>query len=218
MVRAMFGLLTGATVVSRSSPHKASSSRATARGAPVKDSSRLPSVSRSTRAPATSTSPIAKGIASRSCPPPVVMSERSAAPAPQREFNCPGGVKIDASGNVWVADIHNNRIEEFNSSGGFLKVMGWGVSDGKAEREVCESGCKVGIAGSGNAQFSEPIAIAISGSSLYVTDSGTHRLQILSTAGAYIGKFGSQGNGGGQFDLPESIATDAAGHLYVADG
>jgi DNA-binding beta-propeller fold protein YncE len=133
------------------------------------------------------------------------------------KLECPQGVKIDSSGDVWVADNHNDRIEEFNSSGGFLEVIGWGVSDGKTELEVCKSGCKAGIAGSGNGQFSDPNDIAISGSDLYVADSGNHRIQELSTSGAYLAQFGSRGNGGGQFDYPESIATDASGHLYVVD-
>ena len=42
-------------------------------------------------------------------------------------------------------------------------------------------------------------------------------MQELSTSGSYITQFGSRGNGGGQFDYPESIATDASGHLYIVD-
>jgi YD repeat-containing protein len=133
------------------------------------------------------------------------------------KLECPEGVKIDASGDVWVADNHDDRIEEFSSTGGFLEVIGWGVSNGKTELEVCKSSCKTGIAGSGNGQFTEPYDIAISGSNLYVADSGNHRIQELSTSGTYISQFGSQGNGGGQFDYPESLATDASGHLYVVD-
>ncbi|HEV3318452.1 MAG TPA: 6-bladed beta-propeller [Solirubrobacteraceae bacterium] len=133
------------------------------------------------------------------------------------DLECPQGVKIDASGDVWVADNHNDRIEEFSSTGGFLEVIGWGVSNGKTELEVCKSSCKAGIAGSENGQFNEPNDIAISGSDLFVADSANHRIQELSTSGTYISQFGSHGNGGGQFDSPESLATDASGHLYVVD-
>ncbi|HEV3319831.1 MAG TPA: hypothetical protein VG053_08925 [Solirubrobacteraceae bacterium] len=133
------------------------------------------------------------------------------------KLNCPTGVKIDSSGDVWVADTHNNRIEEYTSSGGFLQIIGWGVGDGKTELEVCKSSCKAGIAGSGNGQFSNPSDVAISGSDIYVADSANRRVQELTTSGGYVTQFGNQGDGGTQFDYPEAMATDAAGHLYVVD-
>jgi len=39
-------------------------------------------------------------------------------------FNYPGGVSVGASGNAFVADSSNNRIQVFDSSGTFLKKMG----------------------------------------------------------------------------------------------
>ena len=32
------------------------------------------------------------------------------------------GVAVDRQGNVYVADTYNNRIQKFNSQGGFLDV------------------------------------------------------------------------------------------------
>jgi hypothetical protein len=34
------------------------------------------------------------------------------------------GITTDTSGNVWVADSGNNRVEEFNSSGSFVMTFG----------------------------------------------------------------------------------------------
>lgn len=38
-----------------------------------------------------------------------------------------GYLTVDSSGNVWVPDQTNNRIQEFSSTGAFLKVVGSGV-------------------------------------------------------------------------------------------
>ena len=34
------------------------------------------------------------------------------------QFNDPNGVAVDGSGNVYVADSNNNRIQKFSCSGG----------------------------------------------------------------------------------------------------
>ena len=34
-----------------------------------------------------------------------------------------GGVAVDASGNIWVADYANNRVEEFGPSGNYIKTV-----------------------------------------------------------------------------------------------
>src|SRR5664279_1556814 len=40
------------------------------------------------------------------------------------EFNAPGYVATDSSGDVYVADNGNKRIEKFDSSGNFLRAWG----------------------------------------------------------------------------------------------
>ena len=52
----------------------------------------------------------------------------------QLEF--PGGIGVDASGNLYVSDSANDRIEEFTPAGVFVGTFG--------------------SSGSGNGQFNEP--------------------------------------------------------------
>ena len=74
------------------------------------------------------------------------------------QFNSPTGVATDASGNVYVADYSNNRIQKFNASGTFLTAWGTG--------------------GTGNGQFNTPVGVATDGSGhVYVADTNNHRIQ-----------------------------------------
>jgi RHS repeat-associated protein len=110
----------------------------------------------------------------------------------------PTGVQVDASGNVWVADYGNNRVQEFTATGEFVSVFG--------------------SKGSGNGQFNEPGELAFSAGNLYVTDQANHRVQEFSTSGTYLGQFGKLGTGPGQFEEPWGISTDpSTGDLYVVD-
>lgn len=134
------------------------------------------------------------------------------------QVNAPHGVTVDPSGDVWVADYYNNRVEEFSSAGSFMKTVGFGVSNGENMLQVCTSSCRAGLAGSGNGQFDGPTGIVAVGSDLYVSDALNHRVQELSQAGAYVGKFGSEGSGNGQLSTPDNIAANSVtGDLYVAD-
>jgi len=51
---------------------------------------------------------------------------------------------IDKSGNIWVADQGNVRVEKFNSSGSYLLSIGAGYQG---------AGGSVGGHGTGNGQF-----------------------------------------------------------------
>ena len=114
------------------------------------------------------------------------------------QFHEPKGIAIDPSGNVWVADLANDRIEEFSSSGSYLQSFG--------------------TAGSGEGQFSSPSGIVIDGGNLYVSEAGNNRVQELSTAGKYINAFGKTGKGSGEFEEPKDLAVDPkTGNLYVSD-
>lgn len=113
------------------------------------------------------------------------------------QFNAPAGVAVDGSGNVYVADTGNNRVQKFTSTGAYLTQ--WGT------------------AGSGNGQFMGPFGIRVIGGNVYVVDSGNARVQVFTTAGVYVSQFGSAGSGNGQFQQPLCIAADSNGDLYVTD-
>jgi len=113
-------------------------------------------------------------------------------------FNSPSGVAVDGSGNFYVADSDNNRIQKFDSNGTFLAT--WGSE------------------GSGNGQFSWPRGIAVDVSGMvYVADRGNNRIQKFDSNGAFLATWGSYGPRAGQFDWPCGIAVDGSGMVYVAD-
>ena len=50
-----------------------------------------------------------------------------------------------------------------------------------------------------------------------VLRTNNHRIQKFTSAGTFLAQWGSFGDGNGQFNFPDGIAVDAAGHVYVAD-
>lgn len=107
-------------------------------------------------------------------------------------------IALDASGNVYVLDRDNNRVQKFTSSGTYVT--------------------KWGSVGTGNGQFSAPRGITVDSSgNVYVADSGNNRVQKFTSSGTYATKWGTAGSADGQFSDPRGIATDSAGNVYVAD-
>ena len=115
----------------------------------------------------------------------------------QRRILHPLRIAADSEGNILVADTGNNRYQEFNSAGEFVR--------------------KVGSEGTGNGQFKFPRGIAVdSEGRVWVTDSGNNRLQRFSSKGAYQTQFGAYGPNDGQFVSPRGIAISGT-NLWVAD-
>jgi DNA-binding beta-propeller fold protein YncE len=133
------------------------------------------------------------------------------------QFSSPEGVAMDSKGDIWVTDVQNERVQEFNEKGEFVKMFGFGVSNGEEKLEVCTSGCRAGISGSGNGQFHYPADLVFDEGDLYVTDLGNNRVEEFNEEGKYLAQFGSKGSGNGQFNTPAGITVDADGNLYVTD-
>lgn len=138
------------------------------------------------------------------------------------QFNGPVGVAIDSSNNVYVMDEFNHRVQEFDSSGSFIRMWGWGVDDGTAELQTCTSSCETGQSGAGNGQFSNPeTGIDVdSAGHVYVADQGNARVQEFDASNPdvdFVNKWGSSGTGDGQFNAPEGLAIGSGGDVYVAD-
>ena len=110
----------------------------------------------------------------------------------------PAHMAIDSSGNFYVVDPNNCRVEKFNSSGVFIKSWGSkGTEDG---------------------QFLYPYGITVDNSTnIYVTDWSGHTVQKFSSDGTFIVKYGSNGSSAGQFIGPTDITHDSAGNFYVLD-
>ncbi len=115
------------------------------------------------------------------------------------QFGFPVGIAVDGSGNVYVVDTNNNRIQKFDGTGAFLTT--WGSP------------------GPGDGQFDSPTGVAVDGSgNVYVTDRNNNRIQKFNGTGTFLMKWGSPGEGDGQFNNPRGVAVDGSGNVYVVDG
>jgi RNA polymerase sigma factor (sigma-70 family) len=115
------------------------------------------------------------------------------------QFARPFGITVDGSGNIYVADTGNNRIQRFDPDGNLL--LKWGSQ------------------GFGDGQFKFPNGIAVDGlNNVYIADTQNHRIQKFDSNGNFLTKWGSQGSENGQFNFPAVITTDNLGNVYVSDG
>jgi sugar lactone lactonase YvrE len=128
-------------------------------------------------------------------------------------FYNPFGVAVDASGNVYVADMYNNKIRKITPAGVVSTLAG--------------SGSIGSTNGSGSAaSFYKPQGVAVDASgNVYVADWGTIKIRKITPTGlvstlAGSGSYGSVDGSGttATFDKPESVAVDPSGNVYVADG
>ena len=151
--------------------------------------------------------------------PPIYASQFGSSGSGAGQLSHPAGTAFDASGNLWVADALNNRVDEFSASGTFIATYGWGVSTGAAEYQICKESCRAGTSGVGNGQFNEPWGIAINKTAgdVYVVDQGNGRVQEITTAGAFLRLISSKGTEAGKLTTPVGAAIDGSGNLWVAD-
>ncbi len=108
------------------------------------------------------------------------------------------GLDVDSQGNVYVADMHNARIQKFSSTGSFFGKWG-SFSDAQGG-------------------FKYPYAISIdSQDNIYVSCilGAGERIQRFNSNMQFVSEFTTAGNL--VLSNPQGIAVDEQGHLYVAD-
>jgi sugar lactone lactonase YvrE len=127
------------------------------------------------------------------------------------KFSSPSGLAVDKDGNVYVADLGNNRIRKITPSGDVTTFAGNG-----------NAASLDGI--SSAAGFASPIDIAIDNwGNKYIAENGPSKIRKIDTTGTVstlAGTVVGYENGSSQqakFNLPNGITTDTHGHVYVAD-
>ena len=102
-------------------------------------------------------------------------------------FNYPGGVAVDTSGQVFVADTYNSRIVSMNA-------------DGSNQTTIAATG------------FSYPMGVAVDTSGhVVVADTDNNRIVSMNADGS------NQTTIGSGFSYPMGVAVDTSHHVFVGD-
>jgi RHS repeat-associated protein len=154
----------------------------------------------------------------------------------------PDGVLLDSSGDLYIADTSNNRVQEVAAATGTQ----WGIAM-TANDIYTVAGSSTGSSGhTGNAGVATsalldgPSGVALdSAGDLYIADTANNRVQevaattatkwaismtaddIYTVAGSSTGSSGHTGNGGvatsAKLSAPYDVALDSSGNLYISD-
>lgn len=94
-------------------------------------------------------------------------------PATQAQLITPRGVDVDADGNVYIADLYNNRVRRVDRNGTITTVAGTGAH---------------GYSGDGGpateAQLAFPRAVAVyTDGTIYIADIDNHRVRRVDSGG-----------------------------------
>ena len=133
-------------------------------------------------------------------------------------FQVAAQVRIDPADNIWVVDQFTNMVMKFDPQGNEAMLLGR-----KAESENIPARGGPGR-GDGSGQqtdlFSRPTDVAWDAAgNIFVADGeGNARVAKFDKDGKFVKSWGKKGTAPGEFASVLSIAVDATGNVYAADG
>jgi len=132
-------------------------------------------------------------------------------------LNTPSGVAVSASGDIYIADVLNNKVRKVDGSTGVITTFaGTGMSGNSGDN---------GPAASATFSFPSSVSLDMSGN-VYITDRGNHNLRMVEPSGIVRHIAGQSVNGySGDGDLaanarlssPRSVYVDGWNRVYIMD-
>ncbi|KAI6661344.1 Serine/threonine-protein kinase PknD [Oopsacas minuta] len=109
------------------------------------------------------------------------------------ELNCPRGIAVlNQTGDIYIADYSNDRVQVFSSNGDYLFMF--------------------------SEKMNKPVGICISQNYVFVTQYHGHCINKYELEGKLIKSVGSEGNGEAQFYCPHGVdVSDRNRNVYVCD-
>jgi DNA-binding beta-propeller fold protein YncE/uncharacterized protein YjiS (DUF1127 family) len=113
------------------------------------------------------------------------------------EFSYPSGIAVGKTGEVYVADSGNHRVQVFTAGGKFLRMFG------------CYEGME---------DLNYPNCISVDAEGMvYVGEGGSYRVSVFTPEGHPVMSFGRKGEGPGEFNWPCGLSHDHRDVLYLCD-
>ncbi|MDP2304034.1 MAG: T9SS type A sorting domain-containing protein [Ignavibacteria bacterium] len=139
----------------------------------------------------------------------------------QSKFWNPYGICIDGSGNLWVADMSNNRVLKFND----ISSKSNGAN---ADLVLGQATFTTNTSGTTQSTFNSPYDVTVSGTTVWVADGSNNRvLRFDNPTTSGVGASGvlgqsayntsSSGLSSTTFYSLNYVCIDGAGRLYVSD-
>jgi len=115
------------------------------------------------------------------------------------QFKIPLGIDISDSGQVFIADTGNHRIQVFDAGGKFLYMFTVKTGSPKIK--------------------SDPVDVAVSklNNYLYVSDNDNHMIRVYSQNGKHEFEWGKFGEELGEFRYPGMMVLNEYNQIYIID-
>lgn len=153
------------------------------------------------------------------------------------------GTAVDSSGNIYILELDNDRVEKFSPDGNLLLRIGGvqGTADGALNNPfdlaidslgqvyVADYNCRVSVFSSTTGafikKFTDPslgdchlVGVAVdSAGNVYTSSYDGQSIIEFNSSGVIVNQFGTWGTGNGQFKYPREISLDSSNNLYIAD-